>query len=280
MTTTTAGDSSNAKRAAEMLEYLGEIGNNFGANGSRYITPTTPTAWDSFLSFCRFLFDGSQDATLSILAGLTRSMNALTDDTVSGLAKIGATLVGIKTKSFSIGDKMVKNPTHFSSILALTSLGASLGVGGYMLANALIKRAKSRYLFRQQAAEYAERRNLVIEGREARIAADTPFIYVERVAAQVNLKLGGIPKTTAEREAAKRLAYRMMREDHHRYVHIARDMPIIMALIMTPTVLQQQRSAYERAMEFKLDLHDYPFSDLVVGEHGDVDINALVPKEE
>jgi hypothetical protein len=263
-----------------MLEYLGEIGNNFGAHGSRYISPATPTTWDSFLGFCRLIFDSGQDATLSFLAGLTRSMNALTDDTVSGLAKIGATLVGIKTKSFNAGEKAMKNPTHLSSILALTSLGASLGVGGYMLASALIRKAKSRYLFRQQAAEYAERRIQVIEGREARIAADSPFLYVETVAAQVNLKLGGIPKTTAERAAAQRLAYRIMRNDNHRYVHIARDMPIIMALILTPTILQQQRSAYERAMEFGLDLHDYPFSDLVIGEHGDLPIDALVPKEE
>jgi len=58
---------------------------------------------------------------------------------------------------------------------------------------------------------------------------------VENVAAEIVGKMGGRATTSAQLSAARMLAFRIMRENDHRYSHIERDMPHILHLVQSPT---------------------------------------------
>lgn len=268
-TTNSARYPATANRAAEMLEYLGAMDSNFGAYGSRFIAPTKNSYWDSFLELFRSIINSSMDAAAPV-HGLLRQLMTTVVEKINGPI----------SKSLDWFTEIFREPTRTRNIIAIASLGASLGIGGAYLASVLHSRVKRRLLFRREAAEYSLRRQEVVEGREARIAAGSPLLYVERVSQQIVGKLGGIPSSAAERAAAERLAYRIMREDNHRYSHIARDMPFVMALVLTPNLGEQQRAAYKRALQFKVNPHDYSFLSLVVGDHGDEVIDNEIPEEQ
>jgi hypothetical protein len=62
--------------------------------------------------------------------------------------------------------------------------------------------------------------------------------FIFDVAAEVVVRMGGRPKSSAQRRSARVLAGRIMKEHGHRPMHVIRDLPQVLLLIATPTRME------------------------------------------
>jgi len=79
--------------------------------------------------------------------------------------------------------------------------------------------------------------NLVVHNPADSISGNSGR-FVFDIAAEVVVRMGGRPSSKPQSRAARMLAGRLMTEHGHRPMHTERDLPLVMALIHTPTVME------------------------------------------
>lgn len=136
-------------------------------------------------------------------------------------------------------------------------------LGGCVFAGALLYEWRqcrswlSRYLlFRRSIRNQDDLKVALVDSRQSKVLANREYNYVERIAMEVVVRLGGRPSTAAGMHAAEILAYRMMKEDNHRIDHIERDFPFVMNLIISPTDREFDYRVFVEAREFRLTIGD------------------------
>jgi len=75
------------------------------------------------------------------------------------------------------------------------------------------------------------------------LAAEGRGRFVFDISADVVVRMGGRPSSKAQIKSARMLAGRLMKEHGHRPVHIVRDIPIVMSMILTPTAMERSVDA-------------------------------------
>lgn len=98
----------------------------------------------------------------------------------------------------------------------------------------LSKVKMARAAVRCQDKLHSDREALLLE-EGAVVGPQRRGVFVPTIAEEVVLRLGGRPSSIAQVRAAKILAARLMKEANHRTLHIARDLPRVMMLVMKPT---------------------------------------------
>lgn len=97
---------------------------------------------------------------------------------------------------------------------------------------------------------YKVYKDTIVNEREQLLQQGDEYPFLHKVAAEVVLRMGGRPTTPAELKAARLLAWRIMRSTDHRIAHCERDMPGIMALVATPTEVEEMMDTAVQAGSF------------------------------
>jgi len=134
----------------------------------------------------------------------------------------------------------------------LTGVTTAVGLGGYAL---LVLYRVNRYITRR-VKSYREYRaacrisDQLDAEREEWISGNTDESYISEVAMEVVGRMGRRPVSSAGVNAARGLAYRIMRENNHRLAHIQRDLPRVLILVQMPSVMERALEEYTTTARF------------------------------
>lgn len=135
---------------------------------------------------------------------------------------------------------------HKSSPLSVAVVATPvILVTGLVYYNQLASKLKARRVARMIKESLSIREDLLAEREQLTDEGETPFI--QEVAAEVAMKFGRVPKTSAEWTAARLLAIRVMRDVNHRWTHCQRDLPKVLLLVSQATLDQTK---VDSAIEF------------------------------